>query len=50
MLSDTARQMLDCSMVQAEVTLQRKVQGHVGCGHCKGTGFRAGWMEPGCPA
>ena len=24
-------------------------QGVVKCSHCKGTGLRAGWLEPGCP-
>ncbi|KAK9843795.1 hypothetical protein WJX81_006767 [Elliptochloris bilobata] len=24
-------------------------KGAVKCSHCKGTGFRAGWLEPGCP-
>jgi hypothetical protein len=24
-------------------------KGFVRCSHCKGTGFRASWMEPGCP-
>ncbi|KAK9809180.1 hypothetical protein WJX72_010913 [[Myrmecia] bisecta] len=26
-----------------------RAKGQVACSHCKGTGFRAGWMEPGCP-
>lgn len=24
-------------------------QGEVKCSHCQGTGYRAGWLEPGCP-
>ncbi|KAK9818698.1 hypothetical protein WJX74_008869 [Apatococcus lobatus] len=30
--------------------LMWKIQrGQIKCPHCKGTGFRAAWMKPGCP-
>lgn len=42
--------MLKVSIILASISTCTSLQGHVRCDHCKGTGFRAGWMEPGCPA
>ena len=48
LLSFRAIQLGRCPHSEQAVTLH-DLQGEVKCSHCQGTGYRAGWLERGCP-